>query len=80
MSEHLHTIGQKSNASYQQVNHNEELLLNIQQLGEQVNHINAQAAENAQSTYLGITHPSAARRRYRSPKVQITRFRSTCMC
>jgi methyl-accepting chemotaxis protein len=51
MSEHLHTIGQKSNASYQQVNHNEELLLNIQQLGEQVNHINAQAAENAQSTY-----------------------------
>ncbi|MFP3351929.1 methyl-accepting chemotaxis protein [Pseudoalteromonas sp. SIMBA_153] len=51
MSEHLHSIGQKSNASYQQVNHNEELLLNIQQLGEQVNHINAQAAENAQSTY-----------------------------
>ena len=51
MSEHLHTIGQKSNASYQQVNHNEELLLNIQQLGEQVNHINAVAAENAQSTY-----------------------------
>ncbi|KPZ64915.1 Methyl-accepting chemotaxis protein CtpL [Pseudoalteromonas sp. P1-16-1b] len=51
MSEHLHTIGQKSNASYQQVNHNEELLLNIQQLGEQVNYINAQAAENAQSTY-----------------------------
>ena len=51
MSEHLHTIGQKSNTSYQQVNHNEELLLNIQQLGEQVNHINAQAAENAQSTY-----------------------------
>lgn len=51
MSEHLHTIGQKSNASYQQVNHNEELLLNIQQLGEQVNHINAQAAKNAQSTY-----------------------------
>ena len=51
MSGHLYTIGQKSNASYQQVNHNEELLLNIQQLGEQVNHINAQAAENAQSTY-----------------------------
>ena len=51
MSEHLHTIGQKSNASYLQVNHNEELLLNIQQLGEQVNHINALAAENAQSTY-----------------------------
>ncbi len=51
MSEYLHTIGQKSNASYQQVNHNEEQLFNIQQLGEQVNHINAQAAENAQSTY-----------------------------
>ena len=33
-----------------------------------------------QGNFLGITHPSAARRRYRSPKVQITRFRSTCMC
>ncbi|OXD49525.1 hypothetical protein CE131_24855, partial [Vibrio parahaemolyticus] len=33
-----------------------------------------------QGNFLGITHPSAARRRYRSPKVLITRFRSTCMC
>ena len=33
-----------------------------------------------QGNFPGITHPSAARRRYRSPKVQITRFRSTCMC
>ncbi len=30
---------------------NESLLVNIQHIGEQVNHINAQAAENAQNTY-----------------------------
>ena len=33
-----------------------------------------------QGNFPGITHPSAARRRYRPPKVQTTRFRSTCMC
>ncbi len=51
MSEHLEKIGSKSATSYEQVVKNESLLVNIQHIGEQVNHINAQAAENAQSTY-----------------------------
>lgn len=51
MSEHLEKIGTKSATSYEQVVKNESLLVNIQHIGEQVNHINAQAAENAQSTY-----------------------------
>jgi len=51
MSEHLEKIGTKSTTSYEQVVKNESLLVNIQHIGEQVNHINAQAAENAQSTY-----------------------------
>ena len=51
MSEHLEKIGSKSATSYEQVVKNESLLVNIQHIGEQVNHINAQAAENAQNTY-----------------------------
>ncbi len=33
-----------------------------------------------QGIFPGITHPSAARRPQRSPKVQLSRCRSTCMC
>ncbi|WP_213610532.1 methyl-accepting chemotaxis protein [Pseudoalteromonas sp.] len=51
MSGHLEEIGAKSTTSYEQVVKNESLLVNIQQIGEQVNHVNSQAANNAQNTY-----------------------------
>ncbi len=51
MSEHLQTISQKASTSHGQVEQNQHLLADIQQIGEQVNNINAQVADNAQHTF-----------------------------
>lgn len=51
MSKHLQTIEQQTTTSYGQVEQNQYLLTDIQQIGEQVNDINTQVADNAQSTF-----------------------------
>ncbi|WP_338411581.1 MULTISPECIES: methyl-accepting chemotaxis protein [Pseudoalteromonas] len=51
MSKHLQTIEQQTATSYGQVEQNQHLLTDIQQIGEQVNNINTQVADNAQSTF-----------------------------
>ncbi|ALS34189.1 hypothetical protein PTRA_a3185 [Pseudoalteromonas translucida KMM 520] len=51
MSKHLQTIEQQTTTSYGQVEQNQYLLTDIQQIGEQVNNINTQVADNAQSTF-----------------------------
>ncbi|PCC11852.1 methyl-accepting chemotaxis protein [Pseudoalteromonas sp. JB197] len=51
MSTHLQTIEQQTTTSYGQVEQNQYLLTDIQQIGEQVNDINTQVADNAQSTF-----------------------------
>ncbi|MAE01077.1 methyl-accepting chemotaxis protein [Pseudoalteromonas sp. MT33b] len=51
MSEHLHTIGQQTDASRTQVEQNQALLNDIQHIGEQVNRINSQVADNAKHTF-----------------------------
>ncbi|MCF7500923.1 methyl-accepting chemotaxis protein [Pseudoalteromonas sp. L1] len=51
MSEHLHTIAQKTDASHTQVEQNQGLLSDIQHIGEQVNTINSQVADNAKQTF-----------------------------
>lgn len=51
MSEHLHTIGQQTDASRTQVEQNQALLNDIQHIGEQVNSINSQVADNAKHTF-----------------------------
>ena len=51
MSEHLHTIAQKTDASHSQVEQNQDLLSDIQHIGEQVNNINSQVADNAKQTF-----------------------------
>lgn len=54
MSEHLHTISQQTNDSHQQVEQNQALLSNIQHIGDQVNNINSQVADNAKQTYAAM--------------------------
>ncbi len=54
MSEHLQTISQQANGSHQQVEQNQILLHDIQQIGEQVNNINSQVADNAKQTYAAM--------------------------
>lgn len=51
MSEHLHTIAQQTDASHSQVEQNQDLLSDIQHIGEQVNNINSQVADNAKQTF-----------------------------
>ncbi|MBB1479044.1 MULTISPECIES: methyl-accepting chemotaxis protein [Pseudoalteromonas] len=51
MSEHLHTISQQTDASHHQVEQNQELLADIQHIGEQVNDINGKVADNAKHTF-----------------------------
>ncbi|NMM42662.1 methyl-accepting chemotaxis protein [Pseudoalteromonas arctica] len=51
MSEHLHTISQQTDASHRQVEQNQELLTDIQHIGEQVNDINGKVADNAKQTF-----------------------------
>ncbi|MFY8283404.1 methyl-accepting chemotaxis protein [Pseudoalteromonas sp. SSMSWG5] len=51
MSEHLHTIAQQTDASHSQVEQNQNLLSDIQHIGEQVNNINSQVADNAKQTF-----------------------------
>ncbi|NMR25056.1 MULTISPECIES: methyl-accepting chemotaxis protein [Pseudoalteromonas] len=51
MSVHLHTISQQTDASHHQVEQNQSLLADIQQIGEQVNAINGQVADNAKHTF-----------------------------
>ena len=51
MSEHLLTIAQKTDASHTQVEQNQGLLSDIQHIGEQVNTINSQVADNAKQTF-----------------------------
>ncbi|MDC3191156.1 methyl-accepting chemotaxis protein [Pseudoalteromonas elyakovii] len=51
MSEHLHTIAQQTDASHSQVEQNQGLLTDIQHIGEQVNNINGQVADNAKQTF-----------------------------
>lgn len=51
MSEHLLTITQKTDASHTQVEQNQGLLSDIQYIGEQVNTINSQVADNAKQTF-----------------------------
>ena len=51
MSEHLHTIAQQTDASHSQVEQNQGLLSDIQHIGEQVNNINGQVADNAKQTF-----------------------------
>jgi len=47
----MQTISQKASTSHGQVEQNQHLLADIQQIGEQVNNINAQVADNAQHTF-----------------------------
>lgn len=54
MSEHLHTISQQTNGSHQQVEQNQALLSDIQHIGDQVNSINSQVADNAKQTYAAM--------------------------
>ncbi|OUS70925.1 chemotaxis protein [Pseudoalteromonas sp. A601] len=54
MSEHLHTISQQTNDSHQQVEQNQALLSDIQHIGDQVNNINSQVADNAKQTYAAM--------------------------
>ncbi|KDC49489.1 methyl-accepting chemotaxis protein [Pseudoalteromonas fuliginea] len=54
MSENLYTISQQASLSYGQVEQNQNLLSDIQRIGEQVNDINAQVADNAQSTFTAM--------------------------
>ncbi|BED90325.1 MULTISPECIES: methyl-accepting chemotaxis protein [unclassified Pseudoalteromonas] len=56
MSEHLQTISHKASISHGQVDQNQHLLADIQQIGEQVNNINAQVADNAQHTFSAMEH------------------------
>ena len=51
MSEHLHSISEQTDASHHQVEQNQELLADIQQIGEQVNDINGKVADNAKHTF-----------------------------
>ncbi|TMN95140.1 methyl-accepting chemotaxis protein, partial [Pseudoalteromonas sp. S558] len=51
MSNHLQTISQQTSLSHGQVEQNQNLLSDIQHIGEQVNHINSQVADNAKSTF-----------------------------
>ncbi|MBE0456727.1 methyl-accepting chemotaxis protein [Pseudoalteromonas sp. KG3] len=51
MSEHLQTISEQTDASHQQVEQNQELLADIQHIGEQVNDINGKVADNAKHTF-----------------------------
>lgn len=51
MSEHLHTISQQTAASHGQVEQNQHLLTDIQKIGEHVNDINGQVADNAKTTF-----------------------------
>ncbi|CAM4281242.1 methyl-accepting chemotaxis protein [Pseudoalteromonas ostreae] len=51
MSEHLHTISQQTDVSHHQVEQNQELLADIQHIGEQVNDINGKVADNAKHTF-----------------------------
>ncbi len=51
MSKHLHTIAQQTDASRTQVEQNQDLLSDIQHIGEQVNNINGQVADNAKQTF-----------------------------
>lgn len=51
MSEHLHTISQQTAASHGQVEQNQHLLTDIQKIGEHVNEINSQVADNAKTTF-----------------------------
>lgn len=54
MSENLYTISQQASLSHGQVEQNQNLLSDIQRIGEQVNDINAQVADNAQSTFTAM--------------------------
>ncbi|WP_372763541.1 methyl-accepting chemotaxis protein, partial [Pseudoalteromonas sp.] len=54
MSEHLYTISQQTEQSHGQVEKNQTLLNDIQYIGEQVNHINSQVADNAQGTFAAM--------------------------
>jgi len=51
MSEHLHTIARQTDASHSQVEQNQDILSDIQHIGEQVNNINSQVADNAKQTF-----------------------------
>lgn len=54
MSEHLHSISEQTDASHQQVEQNQELLADIQHIGEQVNDINGKVADNAKHTFTAM--------------------------
>ena len=54
MSEHLQTISEQTDASHQQVEQNQELLADIQHIGEQVNDINGKVADNAKHTFTAM--------------------------
>ncbi|HEA17811.1 MAG TPA: methyl-accepting chemotaxis protein [Pseudoalteromonas prydzensis] len=51
MSEHLQTISEQTDASHHQVEQNQQLLTDIQHIGEQVNDINGKVADNAKHTF-----------------------------
>ena len=51
MSDNLNTISQQTHGSHQQVEQNQALLHDIQNIGEQMNDINSQVADNAKQTF-----------------------------
>lgn len=54
MSDHLHTISQQTTLSHGQVEQNQVLLSDIQHIGGQVNNINSQVADNAQTIFAAM--------------------------
>lgn len=54
MSEHLQTISEQTDAGHHQVEQNQQLLADIQHIGEQVSDINGKVADNAKHTFTAM--------------------------
>lgn len=56
MSENLNNISGHSHHTFDQVERNEGLLIDIKQMAEQLNQVNAQVEDNAQNTFSAMDH------------------------